>query len=121
MQLNPSSWFGGYRSSFPNGTDESYLEWELPLQAGTWTIDVIYVMSHDAGILSVSLDGEDLAPAIDAYRPMNDGIEYNQVGTFSGVNVASSGIHTLRIRTASKNPLSEGYLGYLTWIRLVRQ
>ena len=121
VQLNGNSWFFGYRSSFPNGTDASYLEWDIPLQSGTWTIDVVYVKSDDAGILSLSLDGDALAPEIDAYRPQADGIEFNQVATFTGVNVATTGIHSLRIRTASKNPASSGYLGYLTWIRLVRE
>ena len=120
-QINGSSWFNGYRSSFPNGTDESYLEWNLPLQAGTWTIDVVYVKAHDAGILSLSLGGDELGPEIDAYNPVEDGIDYNQVATFSNVNVATTGIHTLRIKTAAKNAASAGYFGYLTWIRLVRE
>jgi hypothetical protein len=121
VQMNNNSWFYGYRSSFPNGTDASYLEWDIPLQAGTWTIDVVYVKSDDAGILSLSLGGDALAPTIDAYRPQADGIDFNQVATFTGVNVATTGIHSLRIRTASKNPASSGYLGYLTWIRLVKE
>ncbi len=121
VQINGNSWFNGYRSSFPNGSDASYLEWDIPLQAGTWTIDVVYVKSHDAGILSLSLGGSALAPEIDAFRPAADGIDYNQVATFTGVTVATTGIHSLRIRTASKNPLSDGHLGYLTWIRLVRE
>ncbi len=121
VQINGNAWFNGYRSSFPSGTDASYLEWDLPLQAGTWTIDVVYVKSHDAGILSLSLGGSALAPEIDAFRPAADGIDYNLVATFTGVNVATTGIHSLRIRTASKNPLSDGHFGYLTWIRLVRE
>ena len=119
--MNGNSWFYGYRSSFPNGTSASYLEWDIPLQAGTWTIDVVYVKSHDAGNLSVSLDGNDVGPEVDAYQPEEDGIEFNQVATFSGVNVTTTGIHSLRIRTATKNPASAGHLGYLTWIRLVRE
>ena len=116
-----SSWFNGYRSSFPNGTDESYLEWDIPLQAGTWTIDVVHVKSDDAGILSLSLDGDSLGPGIDAYQPQADGFEFNEVGTFADVEVATTGIHTLRIATPTKNPASAGYFGYLTWIRLVRE
>ena len=53
--------------------------------------------------------------------PEDDGTEYNQVETFSDVHVATTGIHTLRIKTAAKNPASAGYFGYLTWIRLVRE
>ncbi len=120
-QINDHSWFNGYRSSFPNGTDASYLEWDIPLQAGTWTIDVVYVKNHDAGILSLSLDGDTLGPEIDAYVPEEDGVEYNQVATVQRVNVATTGIHTLRIKTAAKNPASADYFGYLTWIRLVRE
>ena len=57
IQTNTGAWFNGYRSSFPNGTDQSFLEWKIPLQAGSWTIDVVYVKSDDAAILSLSLDG----------------------------------------------------------------
>jgi len=118
-QVNGSSWFNGYRSSFPNGTAASYLEWDLPLQAGTWTIDVVYVASDDAGILSLSLGDDEIGPEIDAFTPA--GVAVNQVATFANVNVATTGIHTLRVATAAKNPASAGYFGYLTWIRLVRQ
>ena len=90
-QINGNSWFNGYRSSFPNGTDESYLEWDIPLQAGTWTIDVVYVKAHDAGILSLSLGGDELGPEIDAYSPIEDGIDYNQVATFSSVERRDDG------------------------------
>ena len=121
VQQNGGAWFNGYRSSYPNGTDESHLEWDIPLQAGTWTIDVVHVMSDDAGILSLSLDGSSLGPGIDAYRPQADGFALNEVGTFAGVDVATTGIHTLRIATPTKNPASAGYFGYLTWIRLVRE
>jgi hypothetical protein len=71
--------------------------------------------------MTVSLGGNDLAPAIDGFRPEIEGIGYNRVASFTGVNVASSGIHTVRIRTASKNDLSTGHFGYLTWIRLVQE
>jgi hypothetical protein len=119
--VNGSSWFNGYRSSFPDGTAASYVEWDVPLQAGTWTIDVVYVASSDAGVMTVSLGGEDLAPVIDGFRPQIEGIGFNRVASFSGVNVASTGIHTVRIRTASKNDLSSGHFGYLTWIRLMQE
>ena len=42
------------------------------------------------------------------------------MATFADVEVATTGIHTLRIATPTKNPASSGHLGYLTWIRLVR-
>ena len=121
MQINEAAWFNGHRSSYPNGTEESYLEWEIPLQSGTYTIDVVHVMTDDAGVLALSLDGSPVGPGIDAYRPAADGFAFNQVGTFSDVVVAATGIHTLRIATPTKNPASTGYFGYLTWIRLVRQ
>jgi hypothetical protein len=120
IQINGSSLFGGYRSSFPNGTSESFLEWDIPLQAGTWTIDVVHVKSHDAGILSVSLDEDALGDA-DGFAPAEDGIQYNEIATFADVVVATTGIHTFRIATPTKNAASAGYLGYVTWIRLVRQ
>ena len=37
------------------------------------------------------------------------------------IQVATSGMHTLRVRTDAKNAASSNYFGYLVWLRLVKQ
>jgi hypothetical protein len=116
--VNGQAWNNAYRASFSDGDQTSYVEWDLPLAAGTWDMEVTYVKSHDAGILSFALDGADLGATFDAFDP---GTEYNVRDTVSNIVVSSSGVHRLRVRTADKNALSSNYFGYLVWLRLVKQ
>ena len=37
------------------------------------------------------------------------------------ITVATSGMHTLRVRTDAKNAASSNFFGYLVWLRLVKQ
>lgn len=114
---NGQSWNGGYRTSFPGGDTTSYLEWSLPIAAGTWEMEVTHVKNFDAGILSFSLDGAPIG-SVDAY---DAGTVLNASGTVSSITVGTSGLHTLRVETATANPSSSGFYGYLVWLRLVKQ
>ncbi len=91
---------------------------ELPLAAGTWDMQVTYVASPDAGELTFSLDGTDFGTPIDTY---DSAINFGNDVTVPNITVATSGMHTLRVRTATKNPDSSGFYGYLHWLRLVKQ
>ena len=106
-----------YRSSFPAGDQKSYLEWQLPLAAGTWSMEVTHVTADDAGIMTFSIDGADIG-SVDAYAPA---IEENAQANIAKISVATSGMHTLRVRTDAKNVASSNYFGYLVWLRLVKQ
>ena len=117
VQINSQAWNNMYRSSFPAGDQTSYLEWQLPLAAGTWTMEVTHVRADDAGVMAFSVDGTDVG-SVDAYAPV---IEHNVRATISSITVASSGMHTLRVRTDAKNIASSNYFGYLVWLRLVKQ
>ena len=109
-------WNNAFRRSWPDGDDTSWIEWKLPIAAGTWDISITYASSPDAGIMTASLDGTDVG-SVDGYA---DPTAYNVEGMIHNVSVASSGMHTLRLRTDSKNAASTGYYGYLVWIRLVQ-
>jgi hypothetical protein len=116
IRVTPQSWNNVFRASFPNGDASSWIQWKLPIGAGTWDISVTYASSPDAAIMTASLDGTDVG-TIDGYA---DPSVFNVQGEINNVTVASSGMHTLRIRTDSKNASSSGYFGYLIWIRLVQ-
>ena len=47
--------------------------------------------------------------------------DYNVQTVIPGVTVASSGIHTLRVQTSTKNAASSDFFGYLVWLRLLQQ
>jgi hypothetical protein len=117
--VNGTSLNNGYRSSHTNGDATSYVEWRLPLEAGNWALEVTYVKADDAGIMTFSLDAPaNVLGSIDAYGAAVEQNVRANVPTFA---VATSGLHTLRVRTDAKNAASSNYFGYLVWLRLVKQ
>lgn len=114
--VNGNSWNNAYRSSFPGGDATSFLEWNVPLSAGTWSLEVTYVKDLNSGILTFSLDDETPIGAFDSNSATT---EFNQRGLIAGITVGTSGMHTLRVRTATTS--STQYYGYLVWLRLVKQ
>lgn len=115
IQINSSSVNNGYRSSALAGNATSWLEWDVPLGAGDWSLRVIYTSSHDAGIMTFSVDGVDIG-SVDTYEPS---IVNNRQATLSGIHIHGSGSHVLKVRLDQKNPASSNFYGYLTWLRLV--
>jgi collagen triple helix repeat protein len=111
------SWNGGYRTSFPGGDATSFLEWRLPIAAGTWDMEVTHVKNFDAGILSFSLDGVPIG-TVDGY---DAGTVFNAPGTVAAISVATSGMHTLRVQTGTTNAPGGTFYAYLVWLRLVKQ
>ena len=117
--VNGGEWNSAFRGSYPSGDQTSFLEWKVPLEAGTWDLEVTYAVSTDAGMLTFSLDGTDIGAPIDTYAAA---IDLAHQDTISSITVATSGVHTLKVRTdAPNNPLSTGFYGYLHWLRLVKQ
>ncbi len=116
--VNDSAWNNVYRRSYPDGDSSSYIEWKVPLGAGTWDIEATVITTDDAGIMTFSLDGNDVG-SVDGYDALPTA--FNVRKEINGVDVATSGIHTLRISTATKNINSYGYFGYLVWVRLVQR
>ncbi len=115
--VNGASLNNGYRSSHTTGDATSYVEWRLPLEAGNWALEVTYVKADDAGQMTFSVDAADIG-SVDAYGAA---VEQNVRANISGISVAASGMHTLRVRTDAKNAASSNYFGYLVWLRLVKQ
>ena len=115
IQINSSSMNNGYRSSATAGNSTSWLEWDVPLAAGDWSLRAIYTSSHDAGIMTFSVDAVDIG-SVDTYDPA---IVHNREVTVGVVHVHASGSHVLKVRLDQKNPASSNFYGYLTWLRFV--
>jgi Collagen triple helix repeat (20 copies) len=111
------AWNNAYRRSFPAGNDTSYLEWNIPIGAGTWDLAVTYVTSPDAGIMKFLLDGT-VIDTVDGYEASST---FNVQAVLHGITVATPGIHTLRVQTDAKNIASTNFYGYLVWLRLLQQ
>jgi hypothetical protein len=117
VALNTNAWNNAYRRSSANGDQTSYLEWRIPIGAGTWKLAVTYVGTPDAGIMTFLLDGTPIG-TVDGYKVSTT---FNAEDTISGISVTTPGIYTLRVKTDAKNVASTNYYGYLVWLRLIQQ
>jgi hypothetical protein len=120
-QPTASHLWGEVRSSYsaggPSGDQTSFIEWKVPIGAGTWTLNVTDITSPDAGIMTFLLDGTVIG-TVDGY---NASTTFNVQQTIPNVTVTTSSLHMLRVQTDTKNALSTDYLGFLVWLRLVQQ
>jgi hypothetical protein len=116
VALNTDAWNNAYRRSSSNGDPTSYLEWRVPIGAGTWKLAVTYVGTPDAGIMTFLLDGTPIG-TVDGYKASTT---FNAEDTIGGIHVPTSGLHTLRVETSTQNPASTNYYGYLVWLRLIQ-
>ena len=94
-------WNSAFRGSYPSGDQQRFLEWKVPLEAGTWALEVTYAVSTDAGMLTFSLDGTDIGAPIDTYAAA---IDLAHQDTISDIAVPTSGFHTLRVQTERRHP-----------------
>lgn len=83
-----------------------YTEWVEWLDAGTWTLELWHITSTSNGVMTIALDGAALGATVDGYTGSTT--RNNRV-TRTGVVVATSGTHTLRVSVLSKNGSSSGY------------
>ena len=110
---------GGGRRGF-GGTVSgagSYFEWQVLLEAGTWTLTEIFHKGANVGIHKILLDGVQIASGIDQYNAVN---LMNNVNEVSGIVVASTGIKTLRFENTGKNASATYYGLAFQWITLRR-
>jgi hypothetical protein len=87
------------------GADGDYVQWNVELAAGTWSIKSIYATAASAGIGLLQLDGATVA-TIDFYAA--SGVN-NVTTTTTGVTVATSGAHTLKLLISGKHASSTDY------------
>ena len=94
----------------------SYMDYRLYLDAGTYTFLIYYHTTSNAGIFDVDIDGSEIA-SFDSY---NGSTVYNNRGLQTGVNVASAGLKTIKVRVDGKNALSTGYTIFIPYLALWR-
>lgn len=98
-----------------NSTTGCYISYNVALDAGTWTLTVIYQKNTDCGIVTPSLGGTDLS-TLDTYASSAD----DQVGQWTGITVGAAGVYELKFRTDSKNASASDYDLMLQLVTLTR-
>ena len=104
-----------YNSSLSDGDEISY---KLSLDVGTYTLGFQTATSTNRGIVKFYLDDIEVA-TFDCYSASDI---YGSIKKQTNILVSTSGIKTLTIKVAGKNPNSSGYfamLGYITLSRTV--
>lgn len=86
------------------GAQNDELAYNLPMSAGTWTITLITRKSSNTGICTVLIDGTSVGTADTFAASVGLGI-FN----ITGVTVATSGVHKVTLRAATKNASSTGF------------
>jgi hypothetical protein len=87
-----------------NTQSSGWLEWDITLAAGTFTIDLICFRNPDAGIATLSLDGTTVG-TLDLYVAIGN----PAVLSLANVVVATGGKKVFRIASGTKNPSSSGF------------
>jgi hypothetical protein len=95
--------------------DGDNVSYRVYLDAGTYTLLLMYHRSTHVGIVDVDIDADEVASK-DAYGVL----AYNQIFTQTGIVVASAGLKTLKFRIHGKNGLSDNHYIDLVAIALWR-
>lgn len=98
-----------------SSAQNDYVQYELPLSAGTWSIYVWVRKSTNTGIITVSIGGSSLG-TLDTYAAS---VAYTEM-SITGFSIATGGILSLRLEVTSKNASSSSYNVGLFSIHLVR-
>lgn len=72
-------------------------EWNVPMEAGTWTLTVVYMKTPAGGVVTPSIDGTDLT-TFDT--KLASGVP-DYIYQASGITVTSTGVKALRFRCDS--------------------
>lgn len=94
----------------------SYVEYNLPLAAGTWDATIYGATANSYGIGTLSIDGTDVGTA-DFYSAATVNATSK---TIAGITVAATGKKAVRLRMATKNGSSSNYDLYWSAIGLRR-
>jgi hypothetical protein len=94
-----------------------WIEWAWSGSAGTYGIELVHSKANNIGIATVSIDGAALATTIDGYSTSGTNV-FDNVATITGVAVATSGVHTIRVSVLGKNAASSSWYFPVQGIRI---
>lgn len=86
------------------GGDGRWIEWDVYLAAGVYTLDIFFQKNSDAAITDVLLDGTEVA-SFDGYAASSTPTR----STETGIVVPTPGTHTVRLIGDGQNASSSGF------------
>jgi len=104
-------------SGFFPGSDGYWVEWDVPLAAGTYDCSIVAAQSTDAGQVDVLLDGTAVVSNADFYHAT---AVASKVVTTTGIVVATTKTYRVRVRVNSKNASAAHYYCALNRLRFRR-
>lgn len=105
------------KNGYRQGTvQNSALHIDVPIGAGTWTVEVMTFQASDAGIITVYFDSTSVG-TLDGYNAV---ATRNVRASITGIVIATSAVRTLKLVMETKNASSSGYKCNLQGVRLLR-
>lgn len=98
-----------------SGGSGSSIEWDVLLDAGTYTFDVFGYKNTDAGIIDVLVDGVSVG-TVDQYAA--SGATAKQ--TVASVVIAAAGVKRIKLSVTTKNASSSAYLARISALGFTR-
>lgn len=89
--------------------------WDVPLDIGTWRLDLMAYRDANAAIATISLNGVTVG-TLDLYGVTSGADRF----TLSGIAVAAPGLYAVKLSTPTKNASSGGYRCWFNEIVLTR-
>ncbi len=94
--------------NFSGGSQNDSITFDFVALAGTFSIELYHLPFTNRGIYTIQIDGSSVG-TIDGYAASLAAAR----GTLTGVSIASSGQHTLKVLMATKNASSSGFFGLI--------
>lgn len=98
-----------------SGAQNDALSWALFLAAGTWTAKFFIRKSSNTGIITLNQDTVSQG-TVDTYAAA----PAQAIVSITGWTVATTGLHTMQVKMATKNGSSSGYLLDIWQIQFIR-
>jgi hypothetical protein len=108
LGMNAGQPFGNYRTS--TGAQNAELAWDVDVDSGTYTFQLLHVKGLDHGIYTLSVDGVTVG-TIDGYNAA--AALYAQYDDITGI-VLTRGKRHISLKMATKNGASSSYYGQAT-------
>lgn len=106
-----------YGSLASDDTQGAYVQWNINLNTGTYTFELMFNIQNARGIFTVSVDGSSIG-TIDSYYSGDAGYS-GAIATIPSVSISTTGAHTVRIATDTKNGSSSHYYGVIQRVRFI--
>ncbi len=123
VSLSSSRPLGVYTLSA--GVQDQSIAWDVVLDEGTWTFDLIHETNVNRGIYTVALADVATDGTVGSFTDVGtiDGYAGSAAATKSsitGIAVATPGVKRVRLTMATQNVSSSGYYGNPSGIAMVR-